>query len=78
VHADVLEKCERLFGRAKATGLLRPDVDVEWARRCYYALIREVAQGGTAEADVDAVTTLIVDTLLRGFGGDPARASTSQ
>ncbi|MER6948686.1 TetR/AcrR family transcriptional regulator [Nonomuraea sp. NPDC000554] len=76
VHADVLEKCDRLFRRAQATGLLRPDVDVEWARRCYYALIHEVTQGGTADADVDALTTLIVDTLLRGFGADPGRAST--
>nr|WP_083472746.1 TetR/AcrR family transcriptional regulator [Kibdelosporangium phytohabitans] len=72
VHAEVVEKCDRLFRRARATGLLRADVDVEWARRCYYALIHEVTQGGTADADVDALTTLIVDTLLRGFGSAPA------
>lgn len=75
VHADVLEKCDRLFRRARATGLLRSDVDIAWARRCYYALIHEVTQGGTAETDVDALSTLIVDTLLRGFGGDPGRES---
>ncbi|SDM36528.1 TetR/AcrR family transcriptional regulator [Allokutzneria albata] len=73
VHAEVLEKCDRLFRRAQATGLLRADVDVDWARRCYYALIHEVTQGGTADADIDALTTLIVDTLLRGFGDDHAR-----
>ncbi|NDU77152.1 TetR family transcriptional regulator [Actinomadura sp. DSM 109109] len=76
MHADVLEQCERLFRRAQSTGLLRPDVDVEWARRCYYALIHEVTQGGDAGADPDALTTLIVDTLLRGLGGDLGRAST--
>lgn len=76
VHADVLEKCDRLFRRAQATELLRPDVDIAWARRCYYALIHEVTQGGTADADIDALTTLIVDTLLRGFGADPGRAPT--
>ncbi|GII94090.1 TetR family transcriptional regulator [Sinosporangium siamense] len=70
VHADVLEKCDRLFRRAQATGLLRPDVDIEWARRCYYALIHEVTQGHSPESDVDALTTLIVDTLLRGLGTD--------
>ncbi|MEV6138260.1 TetR/AcrR family transcriptional regulator [Nocardia sp. NPDC051990] len=75
VYADVLEKCDRLFRRAQATGLLRSDVDIKWARRCYYALIHEVTQGGTADADVDALTTLIVDTLLRGFGADPGHAS---
>ncbi|PRX98739.1 TetR family transcriptional regulator [Allonocardiopsis opalescens] len=73
VHAEVLAKCDRLFHRARAAGLLRPDADLEWARRCYYALIHEVTQGGTADADVDALTTLIVDTLLRGFGADPGR-----
>ncbi|WP_245920047.1 TetR/AcrR family transcriptional regulator [Actinomadura mexicana] len=76
MHADVLEQCDRLFRRAQATGLLRSDVDVAWARRCYYALIHEVTQGGTADADVDALTTSIVDTLLRGLGGDLGRAST--
>ncbi|GAA1010383.1 TetR family transcriptional regulator [Acrocarpospora pleiomorpha] len=76
VHANVLEECDRLFRRAQATGLLRSDVDIEWARRCYYALIHEVTQGGTADADIDTLTTLIVDTLLRGFGTDPGRAAT--
>jgi AcrR family transcriptional regulator len=76
VHAEVLDKCDRLFGRAREQGLLRPDVDLEWARRCYYALIHEVTQTGSPGDDVDALTTLIVDTLLRGLGGpaaDPVR-----
>ncbi|MEV6986715.1 TetR/AcrR family transcriptional regulator [Sphaerisporangium sp. NPDC051017] len=32
VHADLLEECDRLFRRAQATGLLRSDDDIEWAR----------------------------------------------
>lgn len=68
VHADVLAKCDRLFGRARDQGLLRADVDLEWARRCYYALIHEVTQTGSPGDDLDALTTLIVDTLLRGLG----------
>lgn len=74
VHADVVDQCDRLFHRAKDSGLLREDVDVDWARRCYYALIHEVTQGGAPDCDVDALTTLIVDTLLRGFGTEPGRA----
>ncbi|MFE4516822.1 hypothetical protein ACFRMQ_21810 [Kitasatospora sp. NPDC056783] len=75
VHANAVDECDRLFRRPRDTGLLRPDADVEWARRCYYALIHEVAQGGTADADVDALATRIVDTLLRGFGGESGRVS---
>ncbi|MCF3123941.1 TetR/AcrR family transcriptional regulator [Streptomyces arenae] len=75
-HADVLDQCDRLFRRARDTGVLRPDTDLEWARRVYYALIHEAAQnrgdetGGTE--DVDELATLVVDTLLRGIGGGEA------
>ncbi|GGM14866.1 hypothetical protein GCM10010129_68830 [Streptomyces fumigatiscleroticus] len=78
VHADVLAKCDRLFRRAQDTGLLRPDVDIAWARRCYYALIHEVthAHDEATDADVDALTALIIDTLLHGFGTTPAHPAT--
>ncbi|GLZ13356.1 hypothetical protein Acsp04_35910 [Actinomadura sp. NBRC 104425] len=75
VHADVVERCDRSFRRARAEGLLRADVDPQWARRCYYALVGEVTHGGTAsdtraasDSDIDALATRIVDTLLRGVG----------
>jgi AcrR family transcriptional regulator len=68
VHAEVLADCNHLFARAREEGLLRPDADLEWTRRFYYALIHEVTQTGSPGDDVDALTTLIVDTLLRGFG----------
>ncbi|MFJ8691682.1 TetR/AcrR family transcriptional regulator [Streptomyces roseolilacinus] len=70
VHADVLDRCDRLFRRAREAGVLRPDTDLAWARRVYYALIHEAAQNrpdGTD--DVDERATLVVDTLLRGVGG---------
>ncbi|MEU7577286.1 helix-turn-helix domain-containing protein [Streptomyces sp. NPDC041068] len=85
-HADVLDQCDRLFRRARDAGVLRPDTDLAWARRAYYALIHEAAQsreeqeqergqgqaqgqGEGADDDVDALATLVVDTLLRGIGG---------
>ncbi|MFI6980398.1 TetR/AcrR family transcriptional regulator [Embleya sp. NPDC050154] len=68
VHADVRDRCDRLFRRAREAGVLRADVDLDWTRRVYYALIHEAAQEDRGE-DADALATRIVDTLLRGFGG---------
>jgi AcrR family transcriptional regulator len=69
VHADVLDRCDRLFRRALKAGVLRPDTDVVWARHVYYALIHEAAQNRSDDADdVDELATLVVDTLLRGIG----------
>jgi AcrR family transcriptional regulator len=70
VHADVRERCERMFLRARDAGVLRAEVDPRWARRVYYALIHEVAQerAERGDEDVDALATLVVDTLLRGVG----------
>ncbi|MEV0319866.1 TetR/AcrR family transcriptional regulator [Streptomyces sp. NPDC050658] len=74
VHAEVLASCERLFARARDTGLLRPDTDLDWARRVYYALIHEAAAEAPAtDAAVDALATRVVETLLHGIGG-PATA----
>jgi AcrR family transcriptional regulator len=66
VHADVEERCRRLFIRARETGVLRAEVDPEWARRVYYALIHEAAE--SRDGDADALATRLVDTLLRGVG----------
>ncbi|WIX92166.1 TetR/AcrR family transcriptional regulator [Amycolatopsis sp. DG1A-15b] len=72
VHADVLARCDQLFARAQAAGVFRPDVDLAWARRCYYALIHEASQDrDEADSDTDALATLVVDTLLRGIGAGP-------
>ncbi|MEV2269979.1 TetR/AcrR family transcriptional regulator [Nonomuraea africana] len=66
VHAEVESSCDRLFRRAQAAGVLRADVDVDWARRVYYALIHEAAQHH--DGDADTLATRLVDTLLRGLG----------
>lgn len=68
IHAEVAETCARLLARARGTGLIRPEVDLEWARRVYYALIHESA--AEPEGDPDAMATRLVDTLLRGIGAD--------
>ncbi|MFC8079108.1 TetR/AcrR family transcriptional regulator [Streptomyces sp. NPDC057307] len=83
-HADVLERCDSLFLRARQAGVLRPDADLLWVRQVYYALIHEAARNraddpadgspddlpdGSPDGGVDALATLVVDTLLRGVGG---------
>lgn len=68
VHARVLDRCVAMFGRARDAGVLRPDVEVDWARRVYYGLIHETADRRDDTADVDALAARIVDTLLRGVG----------
>ena len=47
--------------------MLRADLDLDWTRRVYYALIHEAAQDTDAKSP-DALATIVVDTLLRGAG----------
>ncbi|MCT2589270.1 TetR/AcrR family transcriptional regulator [Streptomyces sp. N2-109] len=75
LHEEVADKCAHLFVRARDAGVLAAGVDLEWARRVYYALIHEAAQErlsgrAGADPDPDALATLVVDTLLRGLGAD--------
>jgi AcrR family transcriptional regulator len=68
IHAEVRATCVRLFHRAQEAGVLRPDIDLDWTRRVYYALIHEAAKEGAGGGDADALATRVVDTLLRGAG----------
>ncbi|MDL4773708.1 MULTISPECIES: TetR/AcrR family transcriptional regulator [Thermomonosporaceae] len=68
VHGEVLGACDALFRRARDAGVVRPDVDLDWARRVYYALIHEVAGDDRGDADIDALTGRIIETLLQGVG----------
>ncbi|WP_246025440.1 TetR/AcrR family transcriptional regulator [Saccharopolyspora antimicrobica] len=68
IHEEVRQACVRLFQRAKDSGALRSDVDGEWARRVYYALIHEAVEIGQGGDDVDELAARVVDTLLTGVG----------
>lgn len=73
VHAEVLQGCDRLFRRAREAGVLRPDADLDWTRRVYYALIHEAAaEAASRGGDAEALATRVVDTLLRGAGSPTA------
>ncbi|MFD8748166.1 TetR/AcrR family transcriptional regulator [Streptomyces sp. NPDC059616] len=69
IHAEVRSTCARVFRRAQEAGVLRPDIDLDWTRRVYYALIHEAAKEGAGGGDTDVLATRVVDTLLRGTGG---------
>lgn len=70
VAAEIQERswrrCVELFTRLRDSGLLRQEVDPEWAARVYHALIHDTVENETADADPDALATRLVDTLLRG------------
>ncbi|WP_405401200.1 TetR/AcrR family transcriptional regulator [Streptomyces sp. NBC_01104] len=68
IHAEVRATCVNLFRRAQEAGVLRPDIELDWTRRVYYALIHEAAKEGAGGGDTDALATRVVDTLLRGAG----------
>lgn len=65
---EVITTTDGFFERVRDAGLLRPDVDLVWARRAYMALVSESVHGETAQRDTDALATRILDTLMRGFG----------
>ncbi|MFC7329447.1 TetR/AcrR family transcriptional regulator [Marinactinospora rubrisoli] len=68
IHADVRAECDRLFRRARDAGVVRADVEIDWARRVYYALIHEATQHPPADGDTDALASQVVNTLLHGIG----------
>ncbi|MFI0898311.1 TetR/AcrR family transcriptional regulator [Streptomyces sp. NPDC020983] len=68
VHADVRATCISLLRRAQDAGVLRPDADLDWTRRVYYALIHEAAVEAATGSDPDELAARVVDTLLRGAG----------
>ncbi|MEO3858065.1 helix-turn-helix domain-containing protein [Acrocarpospora sp. B8E8] len=67
-HAEVRDRCDEMFRRARDAGLFRANADLNWARRVYYALIHEAATAPDEGQDADALATRLVDTLLHGFG----------
>ncbi|MEN3615652.1 helix-turn-helix domain-containing protein [Plantactinospora sp. ZYX-F-223] len=67
VHAEVRDRCDEMFRRARDSGLLRANADLNWVRRVYYALIHEAVTGPDEGHDADALATRLVDTLLHGF-----------
>ncbi|WP_017572091.1 TetR/AcrR family transcriptional regulator [Nocardiopsis halotolerans] len=68
IHADVSRRCVDLFERCKLAGVMREDVDTEWARKVYYSLMDESTRADPEQINPEKQATLVVDTLLRGVG----------
>ncbi|MEU9015317.1 TetR/AcrR family transcriptional regulator [Streptomyces sp. NPDC048479] len=66
-QAEMAEDCVALLRRAQLAGLIDAAADLDWVRSVYYALIGQVMEGGPwADADVDKMASLVVDTVLHG------------
>ncbi|MFI9415164.1 TetR/AcrR family transcriptional regulator [Nocardia gamkensis] len=68
---QVREASDRLLLRARQAGILRPDIDIDWTRRVYYALICEAAQDSNHN-DPDTLATRVIETLVNGAGAAPS------
>ena len=71
--ADIDAHTVDLLARAQREGLLAGATDLDWMRQVYYALLGEAinrpgAEQDLAEQDPDALSTLVIDTLLHGGG----------
>lgn len=64
----VVRSARELMTRARADGLLRPDVDVEWAASAFLALLRSAAEDRDPAASLDDVAARVTGTLLQGLG----------
>jgi AcrR family transcriptional regulator len=69
--ADVQRQCLALLARAQQAGLIDAAVDLDWARRVYYALLGEALQEEDARTHQDVLAARVVDTLLHGVGPRP-------
>ena len=74
IQQEVFASCDLALRRAREAGVLRPDVDLDWTRRVYLALIDETMHGQPAPThDPDTLATRILDTLLYGTAPAPDR-----
>ncbi|RJL32245.1 TetR/AcrR family transcriptional regulator [Bailinhaonella thermotolerans] len=64
---EIVHRCDTLLAKVQRAGLIRPDVDVTWARQVYYALLYQALESAEP-ADLDARAALVVRTLLHGIG----------
>jgi AcrR family transcriptional regulator len=69
IHDRIYDKCLRLLKRAQATGAIRPEVDLIWARGAYHALIEQAfRERAETDGDPDALAERLLDTLFNGIG----------
>ncbi|SJM68909.1 TetR/AcrR family transcriptional regulator [Gulosibacter sp. 10] len=68
-QARIRELAGRLVAECADAGVIDADADPEWVLAVFYALVHEASVGPTADdADADALSRRVVDTLLRGVG----------
>jgi AcrR family transcriptional regulator len=68
INPENIAKLDSLLQRSLNVGLLRPGVDVRWARNVYMALIHEAATARPDDESASEWANLIMQTLLGGVG----------
>jgi hypothetical protein len=73
IQQRVIAEGDLVLQRLQQTGLIRPDIDLLWARRAYHGLLDAAISPDETETDPDLLAARIVDTLLHGLGLPAAR-----
>jgi AcrR family transcriptional regulator len=68
ISPDNIAALDILLKRSLNAGLLRPGVDLRWARNVYMALIHEAATARSGDESASEWANLIMQTLLSGVG----------
>jgi AcrR family transcriptional regulator len=68
ISPDNIAALDILLKRSLNAGLLRPGVDLRWARNVYMALIHEAATARSGDESASEWANLVMQTLLSGVG----------
>jgi AcrR family transcriptional regulator len=68
IQQRIIAEGDLVLQRLQQAGLIRADIDLNWARRAYHGLIDAAISPDETETDPDLLATRIVDTLLHGIG----------
>jgi AcrR family transcriptional regulator len=68
IALDNIAALDSLLQRSRNVDLLRPGVDIRWARNVYIALIHEAATARPDDESASEWANLIMQTLLGGVG----------
>ncbi len=68
---EMKSMADELLLQCRSEGLIRADLDLDWVRQMFYALVHEatgIEDASVSVRGVDELTRLVVDSLLHGVG----------
>ena len=79
-QGEMRRMADELLLQCRNEGIIRQDVDLDWARIMFYALVHEATgtkSSSSTGQESDRLTRLVVDSLLHGVGsGHPHQQET--